>query len=217
MTTKVYFQIGTNNGNDRFRDLVKQNKPSLIILVEPNPHLIPQIEQNYTGIANVVIYNKAIYYENDNDVELVIPSKNGVMGQRADNGIIYKTGHFSLLPMNDWGEKEDMVKINAKTITFDEICKLNNITKIEYLQIDTEGFDSEIIQMIDLTKYTIHAIRFEIWGFDTKDFTRYNNDIAERLGKNGLSQAITKLKNHNYTLTKIRDRDGNDMMATLNV
>ena len=40
----IFFQIGTNNGNDTFRDKVKSDKPSLIILVEPNKSLISDIK-----------------------------------------------------------------------------------------------------------------------------------------------------------------------------
>lgn len=47
---------------------------------------------------------------------------------------------------------------------------------IVILQIDTEGFDTEIIKMIDLSKYTINRIRFEKWGFKTECFTDYHNE-----------------------------------------
>jgi len=43
--SKVYFQIGTNDGNDLFRDLVKRNNPDIVILVEPNTTLIANIEK----------------------------------------------------------------------------------------------------------------------------------------------------------------------------
>ena len=153
----------------------------------------------------------------NNTVELYMPAKNGIMGTRADNGIVYSDLHFSLLPMNDWGTKNDMVKVYAKTITFDEICKNHNITEIEYLQIDTEGFDSEIIKMIDLSKYKIKQIRFEKWGFDTNCFTKYHNNLSNELGINGMNIAINKLKQHNYVLNEVSDQDGNDIIATLNV
>ena len=52
--------------------------------------------------------------------------------------------------MNDWGNKSDMVKIISKSITFDKICSNHNITTIDYLQIDTEGFDSEIIKNVNI-------------------------------------------------------------------
>jgi FkbM family methyltransferase len=213
--SKIFFQIGTNNGNDLFREKVKEHQPDLVILVEPNKTLIDEIIKNYCDIQNVYIYNNAIYYNNDETVELYIPAKNGIIGTTADNGITYDHPHFSLIPMNDWGKKEDMVKIKAKTITFDEICKKHNISVIEYLQIDTEGFDAEIIKMIDLSKYKIKQIRFEKWNFDTECFTDYNKDLSNELGKNGVNIALDKLKKHNYKLLNITDIDGDDILAIL--
>ena len=213
--SKVFFQIGTNNGNDMFRELVLQNLPDCVILVEPNRELINEIIKNYSNIQNVYIYNNAIYYNDDEMVELYIPAKNGIMGTRADNGIIYNDAHFSLLPMNDWGNKNDMVKIISKSITFDKICSIHGITDIEYLQIDTEGFDSEIIQMINLSKYKINKIRFEKWGVDSECFTNHHKQKAYELGINGMNYAINKLREHNYTINDIIDSDGNDIIATL--
>jgi len=201
---KIFFQIGTNNGNDRFLQLVKNEKPDMVILVEPNESLLNEIKTNYEGIENVNIYNNAVYYTDDESIELYIPKKDG-----------YSNGHFSLLPMNDWGKKEDMVKIQTKSITFDKICSNHNITNIEYLQIDTEGFDSEIIKMIDLSKYKIDNIRFETWGFPIDCFTKYHNELSNELGINGMNNSILKLKQHNYTIDYISDEDGNDFIASL--
>lgn len=213
--SKVFFQIGTNNGNDLFRELVIKNKPDVVILVEPNEKLIDEIKKNYSTIENVYIYNNAVYYNDDEIIELYIPAKNGVVGSRADNGIVYADVHFSLVPMNDWGNKNDMVKITTKSITFDKICNNHNITNIDYLQIDTEGFDTEIIKMIDLSKYKIYNIRFEKWGFKTECFTDYHKEKAYELGKNGMDNAINKLKEHHYTINDISDSDGDDIIATL--
>jgi hypothetical protein len=119
--------------------------------------------------------------------------------------------------MNDWGNKNDMVKIQAKSITFDKICSIHNITNIDYLQIDTEGFDSEIIKMIDLCKYKINKIRFEKWGFNTECFTEHHEGKNNELGINGMNNAINKLKQYNYIINDIVDNDGDDIIATLNV
>ena len=201
---KVYFQIGTNNGNDSFLQKVKQDKPDMIILVEPCNFLNEDIKRNYKDIENVHLYNKAMYYTSNEIVTLVIPSKNGQYGLRADNGIIYNTENFSLVPMNDWGDIDDMVKYKASTITFDDICKEQNITNIDFLQIDTEGFDSEIIKMIDLSKYNIEQIQFERWGFDSNCFTRYHKNSNE-LGVNGMLSAVNKLSKYGYTIYNINE------------
>jgi FkbM family methyltransferase len=109
--SKTFFQIGTNDGDDLFNKLVQKYIPECIILVEPNKDLINKIKKNYNNMKNVYIYNNAIYYTDDEDIELYIPAKNGVMGTVAENGLIYSDSHFSLVPMNDWGNKNDMAKI----------------------------------------------------------------------------------------------------------
>ena len=143
---KYIFQIGTNSGDDGFRKKCIKDKPTKIILVEPNPEMKPYIEKNYKDMENVFIYINAIYYRSGEEVELIMPSRKGVVvgkginakGIRAENGMVYSNRHFSLVPMNDWGKREDWVILKAKGITFDDICKEHNISNISYLQMDTE-------------------------------------------------------------------------------
>lgn len=213
---KVYFQIGTNNGNDLFNKKVRNDKPDLVILVEPNAELEPVIRKNYEGVPNVFIFSKAIYYEDDSELTLYIPAKKGVFGSRADNGLVYENIHFSLVPMNDWGSKEDMVKLKTQSIKFDSLCRIFGLKHIDYLQMDTEGFDSEIIKMIDLSKIDIKQIRYEQWNFDPEVFTKYHNDKAAHLGKNGMREAEMKLNSAGYTLKIVHDEDGNDIIAIKN-
>ena len=107
-----------------------------------------------------------------------------------------------------------MVKITANSIRFDTLCSILNISEIDYLQIDTEGFDSEIIDMIDFNTYIIHQLRYEAWGFDTEAFTKHNGDKAYKLGKAGMEQTANKLAAYRYTLNNISDEDGNDIIAS---
>jgi len=225
---KAFFQIGTNDGNDEFRNMVISEKPDLIILVEPNSDIIDLIKQNYSSIDNVNIYNKAIYYKSGETVELAIPSKEGqkntdprfnnnhIEGVMADNGIKYSDSHFSLLPMGDWGSKTDMVTFPATTITFDDICDTHNITEIELLMIDTEGFDYEILRMIDLNKYKIKKIVYEIWPFDPdKAYPEKTPDERKYLGCKGLEFIRNKLETHGYSVQKGVGIMSENMIATI--
>jgi FkbM family methyltransferase len=211
---RVYFQIGTNTGNDLFRKKVIADKPDLVILVEAIPDLIPVINHHYKGIPNVYIFNYAIYYEDSKKVNLVIPAKKKVYGTTADNGVTYDHAHFSLMPMNDWGSKEDMIEIETNTVRFDTLCKVFNLKHIDYLQMDTEGFDTEIIKMINFEKIDIRKIRYEIWAFSPSEFTRYHSEKAAGLGTAGMEISVKLLKNAGYRLEEVTDEDGHDMIAT---
>lgn len=202
----IFFQIGTNDGNDKFRDLVKEKKPSLVILVEPIQEHKETICKNYEGISNVYLIQNAISYRDNEEINLYIPKKP-----------FYTSKHFSAVPMNDWGEKDTLVSYTAKTITFNTICNDLNIQLIDYLQIDTEGFDSEIIEMIDFNKIKIKQIRYEKWGFNSKEFTKFNPEKAETLGSSGMIRVKEKLEGLGYKLEDINDEDGNDILATLQV
>jgi FkbM family methyltransferase len=57
--------------------------------------------------------------------------------------------------------EEHRVSINVNTITFDQLCDKYNIKNIDYLQIDTEGYDERIVNTIDLNKYNIKKLKFE--------------------------------------------------------
>lgn len=215
ITMITYIQIGTNDGNDNFRKLVLAMVPDLVILVEPNPALRPLIEQNYRGIPGVHILTRAIYYTDDTEVELYIPATRGIEGTPGTNGHVFTHVNYSLVPMNDWGDKADMCKIKANTISFGTLCAQFGITEISYLQMDTEGFDSEIIRMIDFAKYRIHALRYEKWGFAAKEFTKFSGNKSEQMGVAGMDYVRERLTELGYALTDVCDEDGNDVLAVL--
>ena len=220
----VFVQIGTNNGNDLFNQLVKQYRPKRVLLIEPNESLNPFILQNYANLngTHIEIINKCIYEVDDKEVSLFIPAKDGIYGnpgvqpERKQGNLTYNNQHFSLIPMNDWGDKHNMVELKSKSITFATLCKVYNITKIDYLQIDTEGYDSEIISRIDFSSMDIKILRYEKWPFDENCFTKYHNDNKLLYGINGMKNVELILKSYSYTLNNISDADGDDIIAIKN-
>lgn len=221
----VFVQIGTNDGDDMFREIVIKFKPSTVILIEPNYQLYNTIKQNYSEIekhSTVIILSKCIYERDDEEVSLFIPAKDGIYGQpgvqpeRALGNYTYNNKHFSLVPMNDWGQKKDMVEIKSKTITFNSLFKIFDIKHINYLQIDTEGYDSQIISSIDFDKITIDIIRYEKWPFDENCFSKYHNENKHIYGINGMKNVEKLLISYNYKLYDIQDADGDDIIAIKN-
>jgi len=196
---KVMIQIGTNNGADEFNAMVKSSNPSKVILVEPNKSLNDKIIKNYTGIANVTIENVAITNKNEGIVKLVIPKNIITSTGKHYQGINYIDVHYSLLPMDDWGN--DFNEIKAISMTFNELCKKYEITDIGYLQIDTEGYDVEIIKSIDFTNIHIDIVKYEDWSFPVENFTRYG-DKAKHYGINGMKEIDYLLTGLGYVITK---------------
>ncbi len=213
LKNKVMVQIGTNDGNDKFRDLVVSKNPSKVILIEPNSSLINKIKENYKDIPNVIIVNKAVNVTNE-PATLYLPAKNKIFGNEAENGITYTDGNFSMLPMNDWGSKENMIEITAESITFNDLCEQYDLKDIHFLQVDIEGADVLILNSIDFTNINIDIIRYEKWNFDPTQFTRHNNkNQCENYGTNGMKKIEKLLRKQNYILTDIYEKDNNDIIA----
>lgn len=201
---KIVVQIGTNDGDDEFNKMVKVEPPFLAILVEPNKSLNDKIEKNYGDTPNVFIENVAIANVGGSMVKLVIPR-----GGKDKNGTEYNDKNYSLLPLDDWGDDFDYIL--APSMTFMELCYKYDIRHIDYLQIDTEGYDAEIIKSIDFDKVDIDIIKYEDWSFSENCFTRYGEN-AKLYGVNGMQVVASKLISLGYQL----EHEGGDITAIKN-
>jgi len=214
---KVLVQIGTYNGGtveDDFDRIVKSSYPSKVILVEPNSLLNDLIWENYAKIIdldNVFLENVAIVSEgNEGFVQLVYP-KNNVNGASV-NGIHYGDHNFSLIPMDNWGNDFEILEVEG--ITFNTLCKKHGLKDIHFLQIDTEGYDAEIIKSIDFNEINIDIIKYEYWPFDEDCFTRHG-DKASLYGKNGMLVVGELLETLGYTVTPY-ENGTRDILAVKN-
>ena len=193
---KVLVQIGTNQGNDDFNRICRRSRPSRVILVEPLAQLNPIIAKSYRRVKNVQVENVAITDVDKGFVDLVIPRGRG-----------YGLAHFSLLPMNDWGD--DLERVRVPSMTFGQLCEKHGIANIHYLQIDTEGFDAEIIKTIDFDRIAIDILKYEKWMFPIEAFTRHG-EKARNYGVAGMAYVSELLMSKGYKLTDV----GSDIVAT---
>ena len=56
--------------------------------------------------------------------------------------------------------------MDIKIIVFNDLVEKYNISEIEYLFIDTEGYDYQIIKSIDFNKTKINKVKFEYKHLD---------------------------------------------------
>ena len=191
----VFIQIGTNDGNDEFLLRVKKDKPDFVILIEPNKVWNDTIRKNYEGVANIVILNIAITEKSQDSVTLYIPQvdKTGL----AKNGYGYGSNNFSILPMDDWGNDLVEMKVVGKTLM--EVCNNYGICTIDFLAIDTEGYDAQIIKSIDFSMLNIKELEFETWDFPEEAFSRHG-DKKKEYGVNSTKIIYEILTNAGYVI-----------------
>ena len=80
--------------------------------------------------------------------------------------------------------KSKIKKYKLKTTTFDKIIPLDEV--IDYLSIDIEGGEMEVLKSIDFKKYTIKVISVENNNPDNIDFNYFfkekNFSFFDRIG-----------------------------------
>jgi FkbM family methyltransferase len=155
---KTYIQIGANIGKDYFHDLLtKEPDPIRVILVEPNPELIPELFNNY---------NDLLKKHQINFVE------GGIVADKSHNQLnlysdVYDSGNVlsglsSIIARKSYNHKLNTIKFQPYTFT--ELCRLHDVTEVDFLMIDTEGYDYTILNSIDLEKVQIQRIICEKWN-----------------------------------------------------
>lgn len=153
-----FVQIGANDGVsfDPIYHLITKEKVHGIAL-EPIPDIYSKLRKNYADYPNVKLVNKAIHSsEKEMILYRVDPDKkeypDWVKGTASFNKNHHELGAI---------QPTDIIEQKVQCISLDELIKEYNISHIDLLQIDTEGYDYEIIKMIDFSKMAPSIISFE--------------------------------------------------------
>jgi len=176
----VILDIGANSGQT-INGFKAKFPESTIYAFEPGIETFNRLEQLYRDTANVHLYNIALGSEKS---RLTFhDNEHSVMSSFLENGTKI---HF--------GEVIGTREIELTTV--DDFCMTHNISKIDVLKIDTQGFDLEVLKgaigilpniSIILTEITIYPLYENLPEFD---------EVLKYLRENGFKFA--KLYDANY-------------------
>jgi FkbM family methyltransferase len=182
-----FLQIGVHIGNDEAFDIIKNHDIELGILVEPLTQLIPYVKENYKDIKNIHIENKAIAVDTSDSISFFYDTNDPITELSS-----MKKQH--LLEHNV--KEEDIKEIKVETESLNSMIDRYGITELDYLFVDTEGFDYDILMSLNLDKYKIQNIIFEDIHMDGTGVRgiKYKT-LVDRLISEGYS--VEKYSNNN--------------------
>ena len=151
-------QLGSHHGYDNLSKYIFKNyqKLSFALFVEANPIHIDKLKKCYHNYQNVIIDNIAIK-SNDNEhdsLEIFYHDKDPDK-QVASFDINHVKKHQYC-----W-ESGEIHSFEVKAISLEALLDKYNLTHIDWLLIDIEGLEADIILNLDLNKYKIQKIEFE--------------------------------------------------------
>ena len=161
ITDFFFIQIGSNDGitGDPIHNYVIKYKWSGI-LVEPVKYLFDKLRKNYQNRDNLFFENVAIA-EKDG-------YKNFYGIKEGAKSFIWYDQLGSLVPESVLKFKkyipnfdDHFVTEKIKCMSFPSLIHKHEVKKIDLLHIDTEGYDYEIIKLIDFNKIKPKMILYE--------------------------------------------------------
>ena len=152
----VIFDVGCNAGS--FINFVMSKNLNLksLYAFEPNNYLVNDfLIKHYKHNENIKIIETALG-ESEGILEFHIPGRSPALGSLIDREVFHR---------EDFQKEMVSVKVNVDTI--DLFCEKNNVDNIDYIKIDTEGFEFSVLKGANrmLSEGKIMGGQFE-WGIE---------------------------------------------------
>ena len=149
-------------------------------MIEPVNYNLQSLKSRFKNLENI-IFEKAGISDERNQIKFYYVKESSVkkLGKEWASGI----GSFKKKHLLDHQRKRfqitesDIEEESVNILVFEDLLIKYNINEIDYLFIDTEGFDYRIIKSIDFNKVKINKIKFEYKHLD--DTFKYQVRLVE--------------------------------------
>ena len=141
---KNLIQIGANDGKrfDEISKFIKNNNELKAVLVEPVKKYFEQLKENYKDHKNIKFENSAI--SKNNEINFLYCVKDKFLDNYQEHIKGINSNEIQHL-LNHNVKKSHIEKIKVETLTFENLIKKYDLTEIDLLYIDVEGYDDKLV------------------------------------------------------------------------
>lgn len=158
----VCFDIGSNVG--LFTKYLKLNNCSKILCFEPNKAAFNSLQKNLKNESEVQLFNLAVSHNNDL-LRLYVDSSNSLISSAHD----IKNSYY-----------------DVETITLKDIFEKNKIEKVDFVKIDIEGMEFDLIENLEESVFQkIDRFLIEYHDFYFTDGAQKVEKLKNKLSRMG--------------------------------
>jgi FkbM family methyltransferase len=175
--TGTLLQIGAFDGvsNDPVFEFIRANQIRAI-LVEPFERNVRKLEKAYEGMQGVSVVQAAIAYEDGNAT--MFRAKN--TGRWSESNWVGQIASFDQNHLLRHGvQRDEIEEVSVETLSLPSLLSRCNVDSVEFLQVDTEGFDAEVVKMSLMLPVKPSFINFEHYHLNV----RSTRDVFSSLKK----------------------------------
>jgi FkbM family methyltransferase len=192
-----FVEIGSNDGeqHDHLRPFILR-LGWRGIMVEPVPYVFERLQANYGTLPRVELVNAAIA---DRDGRLPfyclvdaapdererLPDWYDGVGSFSREKVL---AHRDAIP--DVAER--ILRIEVPAMTFETVCRTNDVERVDLVVVDTEGYDAEILRSIDFGAYRPRVVIYEHFHLEPAD-RQATRDLLHDAGYETLEEGFDTL------------------------
>lgn len=185
-TLDTFLIVGAMDGikHDTFYSKVIGKKNKKIIFVEPVPYYFNILKENVKKIVDSEVICLNIGVSNIEEVVKFTyvnpPSIKKYKGFVDGCSCVIENG----TPLNRFireTDPQDLIQMEVKCITIEQILHMQGWNCVDYIQIDTEGYDQRIVNGLNLENFNVKFLKFERSYADPIFVKTY----TEKLSRNG--------------------------------
>ena len=159
---RTIVQIGANYGDDDLANYIKKNCLDIdfALFVEANQVHIPALKECYKNYKNAIIENIAVKLPHVEDDELTIfyHTNDGPQYGISSCDINHILKHVEFVPYLKDGE---IKSFKVPCVTMEELFDKYGIKELDWLLLDVEGIDAELLLSFNWKKYKIKRVEVE--------------------------------------------------------
>ncbi|MGV6807867.1 MAG: FkbM family methyltransferase [bacterium] len=183
-----FIQIGANDGKsfDPIYHFVMSEKVGGLV-IEPVRYFYDQLQHNYRNNQKVTPVNVAIHNtEESMSVFTVDPEKLDSLPDHAKGIASFNRAHHQLS-----GTPSDcVIEQKVRCVSLSKLVDEYHVEKVDLLQIDTEGYDAEILLNMNFNHVKPSIIRFEHGLYAGIMIAETFRRVVNRLHENGYELII---------------------------
>ena len=151
-------QIGSNKGGDSLSDHLFKHYTHLefAVFVEPNKMHIAELTQHYKQYSNAIIENVAIKPNFNTSKELTLY-------YHVDDGPQYEVTSCKVehIQKHYWDTKNKIKSFTIPCLSLEELFEKHKVTALDWLLLDVEGIDVDILLSYNWSSIVIKRVEFE--------------------------------------------------------
>lgn len=188
-------QIGANRGNDDVSEIIGNQQPTKLILVEPMKLHNEALNKFYHWVDNKFIENIVIDLENGKEVEFFYHDNDAPNYEISSLSKEHFFKHSHVGNPNTSSFHEGLKSFFIKSLNINDLFRKYELNHIDILFIDAEGHDDAIIKSIDFDNFKISKLYFENLHIKDNNIYQYLESkgfkITHQVGHNGWTSLAT--------------------------